>query len=206
MDADVPVVRIVDDDASFLKAISRMLQASGFTVQTFASAVDFLNRPEHNAPGCVIVDLQMPGMSGLDLQEALAGAGSNLPIIFLSGRGDTPAIVSAMRQGAEDFLTKTASKDDLLNAVNRAIQRNASERVYRARLIAVRARFTTLSPRESEVLQQVVQGKLNKQIAFDLGIHERTVKLHRTAIRTKLQVDSTAELIRLCLELDRFEP
>ena len=205
MNASVPIVRIVDDDASFLTAVARMLRASGFAVKTFDSAAEFLVRPELDVPGCVLVDLQMPGLSGLDLQEALAKEGRRLPVIFLTGHGDIPTTVQAMRRGAEDFLTKRAPKEDLLDAVKRAIDRDVRERAKRARLESLRKRFTTLTPREHEVLQHVVQGKLNKQIAYDLGIHERTVKLHRTAIKTKLNVDSTAELTKLWLEFGGFE-
>jgi two-component system response regulator FixJ len=200
VNAPVPIVRIVDDDASFLKAVARMLRASGFEVKTFASAAEFLARPELDVPGCVLVDLRMPGLSGLDLQEALAKEGHKLPVIFLSGQGDIPTTVQAMRRGAEDFLTKRAPKKDLLDAVNRAIDRDARERAGHAQREALRERFTVLTPREREVLQHVVQGKLNKQIAYDLGIHDRTVKLHRTAIKIKLNVDSTAELTKLWME------
>jgi len=200
MNGTAPIVRIVDDDASFLTAVARLLRASGFAVKTFASAAEFLARPELDTPGCVLVDLQMPGLSGLDLQEALARAEEPLPVIFLTGPGDIPTSVKAMRQGAEDFLTKRASKEALLEAVNRAIQRDARERSGRGRTKSLKDLFNTLSPREYEVLQHVVQGKLNKQIASNLGIHERTVKLHRTAIKTKLHVDSTAELTKMWLE------
>jgi FixJ family two-component response regulator len=192
-----PLVRIVDDDTSFLTAVARMLRASGFAVKTFASAEEFLARPELDVPGCVLVDLQMPGSSGLDVQDALAKEGHPLPVIFLTGHGDIPTTVQAMRHGAEDFLTKRAPKEDLLDAVTRAIDRDARERAGRARLDALRTRFTALTPREREVLQHVVQGKPNKIIACDLGIHERTVKLHRTAITTKLGVSSAAELTKL---------
>jgi len=192
-----PIVRVVDDDASFLKALARMLRASGFEVMTFASAEEFLAQGELNVPGCVIVDLKMPGLNGLDLQEALAENGSALPVIFLSGNGDIPSSVLAMRRGAEDFLTKRAPQEDLLDAVKRAIDRNARERARLVRQDALRACFATLTPREQEVLQHVVLGKLNKQIASDLDIHERTVKLHRTSIKSKLNVHSTAELTTL---------
>ena len=194
------LVRIVDDDASFLAAIARMLRASGFAVKTFSSAAEFLALPERDVPGCVLVDLQMPGLSGLDLQEALAKEGHTLPVIFLTGHGDIPTTVQAMRQGAEDFLTKRAPKENLLDAVKRAIDRDTRERAGRARLDALRARFAALTPREREVLQHVVQGKLNKQIAYALGINERTVKLHRTSLTTKLGVYSTAELTKLWME------
>jgi FixJ family two-component response regulator len=191
----------VDDDASFLTAVARMLRASGFAVKTFDSAAAFLDRPELDVPGCVLADLQMPGLSGLDLQEALAKEGHRLPVIFLTGHGDIPTTVQAMRRGAEDFLTKRAPKADLIDAVKRAIDRDALERAGRARLEALHMRFSALTPREREVLQHVVQGKLNKQIAYDLGIHERTVKLHRTAIKTKLNVDSTAEIMQFWMEV-----
>ncbi|MCM3872034.1 MAG: LuxR C-terminal-related transcriptional regulator [Pyrinomonadaceae bacterium] len=140
-------------------------------------------------------------MSGLDLQEALAKAGHMLPVIFLSGHGDIPTTVQVMRGGAEDFLTKTAPKEELIYAVKRAFARDHSERAERARMATLRAPFATLTPREREVLKHVVEGKLNKQIAYDLGIHERTVKLHPTAITTKLGVHSTAELTKLWMEV-----
>ena len=200
-----PIVRIVDDDVSFLRSIARMLRASGFMVKTFSSAVEFLARPELDAPGCVLVDLQMPGLSGLDLQEALAKAGHVLPVIFLSGHGDIRTTVQVMRGGAEDFLTKVAPKEELIDAVKRALTRDAGERAKRARLAVLRARLATLTPRELEVLKHVVRGRLNKQIAFDLRIHERTVKLHRTAITTKLGIHSTAELTKLWIEVGDLE-
>ena len=205
MTLSVPLVRIVDDDASFLTAVARMLRASGFEVKIFTSAAEFLDQLELNVPGCVLVDLQMPGLSGLDLQEALAKEGHRLPVIFLSGHGDIPTTVRAMRRGAEDFLTKRAPKEDLLDAVKRAIDRDSLERTERARLETLRARFAALTPREREVLKHVVQGKVNKRIAFDLGIHERTVKLHRTSITTKLGVYSAAELTKLWMEIGGLE-
>jgi len=204
VNAPAPLIRVVDDDASFRKAVARMLRASGFAVKTFASAAEYLAAPEVEIPGCVLVDLQMPGSSGLDLQEALARAGHAMPIIFLSGHGDIPTTVQAMRRGAEDFLTKRASREELLAAVRRALVRDARDRGEQARGEALRERFAALSPREREVLEHVVQGKLNKQIAADLGIHERTVKLHRTAITTKLGVFSVAELTKLWMEAGTF--
>ena len=205
MTEPVPVVRIVDDDISFLTAVARMLSATGFVVKTFASAAEFLLRPELDVPGCVLVDLEMPGLSGLDLQEALAKTGHMLPVVFLSGHGDIPTTVQVMRGGAEDFLTKMAPKEELIDAVKRALARDANERAERAKLAALRAPFAALTPRELEVLKHVVRGRLNKQIAFDLGIHERTVKLHRTAITTKLDVHSTAELTKLWMEVGDLE-
>jgi FixJ family two-component response regulator len=200
MSEPTTIVHIVDDDPSFLVAVARMLRASGFVVKTFASAAEFLAQPELDVPGCVLTDLQMPRVSGLDLQEALAKAGHRIPVVFLTGRGDISTSVHAMRHGAEDFLTKRAPKQELLEAVNRALVRDARERAERARVQRLRARFEPLTEREREVLQHVLRGQLNKQIAADLGIHERTVKLHRTAITTKLGVSSVAELTKLWLE------
>ena len=204
MSAAEPIVHLVDDDASFLAATSRLLRASGFAVKTFSSASDFLEQRDANAPGCVLADLQMPEMSGLDLQSALARTRNPLPILFLTGHGDIPSTVRAMQAGAEDFLEKRASKEKLLDAVSRALSRDAREREERARQLELRARFATLTKREFEVLGPVVQGRLNKQIAADLSIHERTVKLHRTAITTKLHLQSVAELTRLTDEAGIF--
>src|SRR5689334_23423501 len=148
-----PTIFIVDDDPSFLRAVGRMLRASGFVVKTFASAKEFLGWPELDAPGCLLVDLQMPGLSGLDLQEELAKAGHMMPVVFLSGHGDIPTTVRAMRRGAEDFLTKRAPKEELLEAVKRALARDARERAERARLQALHAPFAKLTPRELEVLR-----------------------------------------------------
>jgi FixJ family two-component response regulator len=193
-------VFVVDDDASFLAAVSRLLRATGHPVKTFPSAAEFLKYLPAAGPGCVIADLQMPGLSGLDLQAALARTNNPMPVLFLTGHGDIPTSVHAMRQGAEDFLTKRAPKEALLDAVNRALARDAHERAERTRIQGLRACFDTLTEREHEVLQHVLRGQLNKQIAADLGIHERTVKLHRTAITTKLGVPSVAELARLAQE------
>jgi len=203
MPPPAPTIFVVDDDPSFLTAVSRWLRATGHPVRTFPSASEFLQSLPAAGPGCVVADLQMPGLSGLDLQAALARTNNPLPVLFLTGHGDIPTSVRAMRQGAEDFLTKRAPKEALLDAVKRALARDARERAERARLEALQARFAALSPRELEVLQHVVQGKLNKQIAADLGIHERTVKLHRTAITTKLGVHSAAELTKLWMEAGR---
>jgi FixJ family two-component response regulator len=204
MSVTAPTVQIVDDDLSFLTATSRLLRASGFAVRTFSSASDFLAQRDADAPGCVLADLQMPGMNGLDLQSALAQLRNPPPILFLTGHGDIPSSVRAMRGGAEDFLEKCAPKEKLLDAVSRALARDAQEREERARQQQLRARFDMLTKREVEVLSHVVHGRLNKQIAGDLGIHERTVKLHRTAITTKLGVQSVAEITRLTDEAGLF--
>jgi len=194
------LVHVVDDDASFLKALTRLLGAAGYTVRQYRSAAEFLAQRPPDTPGCVLADLRMPELNGLDLQRALAASGDPLPVVFLSGHGDIPSTVRAMKQGAEDFLTKHAPKEALLAAVERALERDARERPERMRRKDILDRLSALTPREREVLALVVQGKLNKQIADLLGIHERTVKLHRTAITTKLEVHSVAELTRLVQE------
>jgi FixJ family two-component response regulator len=204
MSETVPIVHVVDDDASFLTAISRLLRANGFCVKTYSSAHEFLAQRDADTPGCVLTDLRMPQMNGLDLQTALAQTPNPLPILFLTGYGDIPSTVRAMRDGADDFLEKRAPKKKLLDAVTRALARDSRERKARAQRRELRARFDTLTDRELEVLSHVVQGRLNKQIAGDLGIHERTVKLHRTAITTKLKVQSVAELTRLTQEAGIF--
>jgi FixJ family two-component response regulator len=205
MSAIAPTVQIVDDDPSFLVAASRLLRASGFAVKTFSSASDFLAQRDTDAPGCVVADLRMPKINGLDLQSALAQTDNPPPLLFLTGHGDIPSSVRAMRGGAVDFLEKRAPKEKLLDAVRRALARDSHERKERTRQRHLRSRFDALSKRELEVLAHVVQGRLNKQIAADLGIHERTVKLHRTAITTKLGVQSVAELTRLTDEAGIFK-
>ncbi len=195
-----PTVFVIDDDISFLRSMARLLRASGFQVVIHNSAAEFLATLKPDAAGCVISDLMMPGMDGMALQKALQKAGNPLPMLFLTGHGDIPTTVQAMRGGAEDFLTKHAPKAKIIAAVKRALARNEQDRAERARLRALQQRFACLTDREREVLQQVLEGKLNKQIAADLGIHERTVKLHRTNITTKLQVHSVAELTRMVQE------
>lgn len=199
-----PIVRVVDDDPSFLVAIARLLKAAGYIVQTFDSAARLLANLGDSA-GCVMADLRTPGMDGLELQQALMRSKNALPVVFLSGEGDIPTTVKAMRRGAEDFLTKRAPKEELLAAVDRAIARDARQRAERDRLRALQVRIDTLTSRELGVLKQVVEGRLNKQIAADLGINERTVKLHRTAITTKLQARSVAELTKLVQAARLFE-
>jgi len=198
-------VFIVDDDASFLRSASRLLRAAGYPVQVFESAKGFLELLSPEMSGCVVTDLQMPGMNGLTLQEALRKTANPLPVIFLSGQGDIPTTVQAMRHGAEDFLTKLSPKEKLLDAVGRALTRDAQERKQRERLRDLRGRFAALTGRELEVLGHVVRGRLNKQIAADLGINVRTVKLHRTNLTRELKVQSVAELIRLVEEVGLFK-
>ena len=191
----------MDDDLSHLRSISRLLRASGYQVVIHNSAAEFLDELRPDANGCVITDLMMPEMDGMALQQALRDSGNPLPIVFLTGHGDIPTSVRAMRNGAEDFLTKNAPKEDLLAAVKRAldhaIARNCARQARSRRCASPSSRSPN---REREVLRHVVRGLLNKQIAADLGIHERTVKLHRTHITTKLGVHSVAELTTLVRE------
>ncbi|MGA2854111.1 MAG: response regulator [Verrucomicrobiota bacterium] len=198
-------VFIVDDDVSFLRSVSRFLRAAGYSVQTFDSAEDLLEQLDPGMSGCVLADLQMPGLTGLELQAELAKSANPLPVVFLSAQGDIPTTVQAMQRGAEDFLTKLSPKEKLLDAVSRALARGARERKAREHLRELRGRFDLLTPRELEVLEQVVRGRLNKQIADDLEINERTVKLHRTNLTRKLQVQSVAELTRLAGEAGLFK-
>lgn len=188
------IVHIVDDDESFLRSISRLLRASGFQVATFSSVQSFLQRDEPAAPGCVLTDLQMPRLSGLDLQEALARSRNPLPVVFLTSKGDIPISVRAMRGGAEDFLTKRAPRAQLLEAIERALKRGEREAVERQGDASTLAKLGRLSPRERQVLAGVARGLLNKQMATELGVTERTVKLHRSNLSAKLGLRSPAEL------------
>jgi RNA polymerase sigma factor (sigma-70 family) len=199
-----PIVYVVDDDPSMLRALSRLITLTGHAVETFPSATDFLTRHQSTNRGCVVADLRMPGPSGLDLQSALARSGNPLPIVFLTGHGDIPTSVHAMKAGAEDFLTKPPRKEDLLAAVERALARDAAAFEKDARQRELRQRFESLTPREREVLTHVVTGKLNKEIAADLGAAEGTIKAHRASIMEKLQAHSPAELGRITQELGSF--
>ena len=195
-----PVVHVVDDDESFLRSLTRLLRASGYEVLPFSSVEDFLQGRDPSAAGCVVTDLQMPRRSGLDLQEALARTRNPLPVVFLTAKGDIPTTVRAMRCGAEDFLTKRAPRAKLLAAVDRAVERDKRERSRRAGQQQTREKFAALSERERQVLRGVLQGMLNKQIAEEIGIAERTVKHHRTSLTQKLGVQSGAELALLARE------
>lgn len=199
MSAVTDIVYVVDDDSRFRSAVTRLLIASGFSVESFASAVDLLARLRSSpaAAGCVLADLDMPGMNGLELQAALASGPDPLPVVFLTGKGDIPTTVRAMRQGAEDFLAKVGADDELLAAIRRAFDRNAAERMQRAQLRSLKERFDRLTPREHEVLGYVLQGALNKQIAAALGIDERSVKRHRTHFMAKLGIESVVHLTEL---------
>jgi FixJ family two-component response regulator len=199
--SETPTVFVVDDDASFLSALSRLLRAAHLDVKPYSSATDLLANLAPDAQGCLIADLKMPGLGGLDLQDTLIKLDCPMPVIFLTGHGDIPASVRAMRQGAEDFLTKRAPMADLLDAVKRALARDGQVREQRARQRGLRARYDALTPREREVLAHVIGGQLSKQIAYDLGTSERTIKAHRGSIMAKLGLGSVAELVHLANEL-----
>jgi FixJ family two-component response regulator len=194
-----PTVFVVDDDASFLRSIGRWLRGHGYIAKCYGSAADFLARRPKQATRCVVVDLQMPGMDGISFQKALGQSDHPLPVVFLTGHGDVQTSVAAMKGGAEDFLVKTASKNALLDAIERALARDASEREVRLRQFEMSKRFAELTPREQEVLSHVLKGRLNKQIAIDLGIDERSVKRHRTNMMSKVGVKSVAELAQLAV-------
>ena len=200
-----PVIFIIDDDPSFLRSAARLLTAAGYPVRAFNSAAEFLTQLTPEMCGCVVTDLNMPGCNGLQLQEALGKSSNPMPVIFLSAQGDIPTTVHAMRGGAEDFLTKLGNKEELLHAVKRALARDSRERKQREHIRELRHRVNALTEREIQVLGHVVQGKLNKQIADELGINERTVKLHRTNLTRTLQIHSVAELTRLAEELGLFK-
>ena len=192
-----PTVFVVDDDAAVRKAVSRLLRSAGMAVAVFACPRKFLAQYDPVTPGCLVLDIAMPGFNGLQLQTALGEKGSVLPIIFLTGHGDVSKSVQAMKHGAFDFLTKPVSARNLLPAIRAAIERDAVARRKQAKFSEIRARLDTLTPREREVLEHVVAGKLNKQIAGDLGITEATVKMHRARVMAKMNVQSVAELARL---------
>jgi FixJ family two-component response regulator len=200
-----PTVFIVDDDPAVLKSLSRLLRATRFTVVTFGSPQEFLEQHDPHTPGCLVLDVAMPGLNGLELQEALRVKGSAIPIIFLTGHGDIPMSVQAMKGGALDFLTKPVRDEDLLKAVEAALEKDRVERQSRAELDDIQERLATLTPRESEVLTHVVSGQLNKQIANDLGTVEQTIKVHRARVMEKMKVNSVAELVRLTERLKKTE-
>jgi FixJ family two-component response regulator len=190
-------VFLVDDDAGVLKALSRLLQSRGFEVRPFTSPQAFLADHDASVPGCAVLDVSMPDLDGLALQQALTAGGSQRPVIFLTGKGDIPTGVRAMRAGAIDFLTKPVNDADLLAAIARAEKEDSEIRSANASLNSINARLAMLTPREREVMTHVIAGRLNKQIAGDLGTVEKTVKVHRGRVMNKLGVRSVADLVRL---------
>jgi FixJ family two-component response regulator len=208
-----PLIHVIDDDESYRTALLRLLAAAGFEARGYGSTGEFLlHRPPDrpgcvlppDRPGCVLLDLRLPGPSGLDLQEALPGHGVALPIVFLSGHADVPSTVKAMKGGAVDFLTKPVEREALFEALRRALERDARDRAARQEASELRSRLAALTPREREILEGIAGGKLNKQIARDMGIAERTVKLHRAHAMAKLGAGSPAELGGLAERLRRL--
>jgi FixJ family two-component response regulator len=191
------LIAIVDDDPSARQGLQRLVRSVGWKAETFASAQEFLAHAQIEPPSCVVLDLQMPGLSGLDLQKRMAEAGLETPIVFLTGHGNIPASVQAIKAGAIEFLTKPFDEQDLLRAIQEAIERDRRTRQQQAGIRDLRDRYESLTAREQEVLRQVVSGLLNKQIAGELGITEDTVKFHRGHIMRKMQADSLADLVRM---------
>ena len=196
-----PTIHVVDDDALFRTAVGRLLRASGYQVALYESGDQFLKNSPATGPGCILLDVRMSGLNGLELQEHLTKLGIVLPIVFLTGHGDIPTSVKAIKAGAEDFLSKPAPKATLLDTVERALGRYQEMHQRQERLGALRALVDSFTPRESEVFALVVRGKLNKQIAFELGTSERTVKAHRHSIMQKLKVHSLAEAVSIAERL-----
>jgi FixJ family two-component response regulator len=200
------LVILVDDDPSFRRSTERLLRTAGYQIQSFASALEFLRSPRPDVPACLVSDVRMPGLNGLDLQRELARAGWQIPIIFITGHGDVPTSVRAMKAGAVDFLSKPFRERDLLDAIENALERNRVAREQRARLAELRGNYESLTPREREVMAHVVSGMPNKQIGAKLNTVEKTVKFHRGHIMEKMGADSLAELVRMAAALEIPRP
>ncbi len=191
------VIAIVDDDLSVREGLETLIRSAGWRVETFASAQEFLARPRAGALSCLILDLQLPGLSGLDLQKRMAELELEIPIVFLTGHGNIPASVQAMKAGAVEFLTKPFDEQDLLRAIEEAIERDRRTRQRHSEMRELKGRYNSLTAREQEVMQQVVSGLLNKQVAAELKISEVTVKVHRGQVMRKMRADSLADLVRM---------
>ncbi|MFL5237836.1 MAG: response regulator transcription factor [Rhizomicrobium sp.] len=201
------LVHVIDDDASYRTAVERRLRLAGYDVESYSSAQQLLDRlPDADVPGCILLDVQMPGLSGLELQNRLIERGSILPIVFVTGYADTPTTVRAIKAGAEDFLTKPASSEQLIDAIERAMVRYEAARHQRSEFDSLRGLVATLTPRERQVFNLIVRGKINKQIAHELGTTERTVKAHRHQVMEKMQVHSLAELVSNAERLGMLDP
>jgi RNA polymerase sigma factor (sigma-70 family) len=205
MDADA-LVFVVDDDASLRASLQDLLASVGLQVVACASAQEFLRRPRPEGPSCLVLDVRLPGLSGLELQRQLAAGDRDMPIIFITGHGDIPMSVQAMKAGAVEFLPKPFRDQDLLDAIHQALARDRQAREQRAQREALRRRFDTLTPRQREVMARMVAGRLNKQIAGELGTSEATVKTHRQQVMAKMRAESLADLIRLADQLGLLPP
>jgi FixJ family two-component response regulator len=195
-------VYLVDDDPAVLKALSRLLRAGGYDVKPYFSPQIFLEEHDVAVPGCVVLDVSMPGLDGFELQSALALGGSHRPVVFITGKGDIPTSVRAMKTGAIDFLTKPVRDEDMFAALSRAEDEDAKSRRFQSDLTSLRAKIGTLTPREREVLAHVIAGRMNKQIAGDLGTVEKTIKVHRSRMMQKLGVRAVADLVRMVGKLN----
>jgi len=202
----VPAIVVIDDDASMRKALDNLFKSVGFEVELFSSPQEFLQSERPDRPGCIVLDVRFPGRSGLDMQRDLASAEAQLPIIFITGYGDIPMSVRAMKAGAVEFLTKPFRDQDLLDAVGTALEKDRTRRSGELRLAELRSRYDTLTARERQVMSLVVAGRLNKQIAGELGVSEMTVKMHRRQVMRKMQAAGVAQLVRLADQIGISAP